>query len=92
MLLLMLTCEKLPECQNFTLIDRKPIEIDSICLEHTMSLEVKVLNANGEPQPNKIIAFEVVAGHKLSSSNSATTNGQGIATFTWELGNEIGIQ
>jgi hypothetical protein len=52
---------------------------------------VLVRDSRGQPVPGAAVTFQVTAGGGSVSSATATTNNSGVATVTWMLGTEQGV-
>lgn len=58
----------------------------------TRALEVRALNADGEPVPQVRVAFAVGAGGGYMQPGSTLTDGGGFARAVWTLGPRAGVQ
>jgi hypothetical protein len=57
----------------------------------TLSASVLVHDADGQPVSGVAVTFQVTAGGGSVSGSTATTNGAGIATRSWTLGPQPGV-
>lgn len=57
----------------------------------SVSPAVLVRDSRGQPVPAAVVTFQVTAGGGTVSSATATTNNSGVATVTWVLGAEQGV-
>jgi aryl-phospho-beta-D-glucosidase BglC (GH1 family) len=54
-------------------------------------IRVRVVDARGEGMAGEVVSFTVISGGGKAEPASATTNADGIAATTWQLGPEAGV-